>query len=233
VVEISSKPEYDPIAKMVIVDAYMRWGLEAVRKAIGQDGLEFVLRQAGLERMIDDPPSGEMIVTDVTFGDYANFNAALLNHFQRPGKSMVLRMGRESAQMAITFQRTLFNLATVIAAKMLPTQVQLKMGLSAMMAGYRTLSQEKAGQEFKGTIEDRGDQFAFILETCPLCAGKQANACIGWMMEATIEEACQQVFGKFFDVVETECRAKGDPAGVWLVPKQPGEEDANTSASMD
>jgi predicted hydrocarbon binding protein len=229
-VHITDKSESDPVAAMGLVDAYMRWAMEAVKHVIGDAGLEYVLRQAGLERLIDNPPSGEMIVADITFADYASFNAALINHLQHPGKNMVKRIGRESAQMAITFQRALFNMATVAAAKLLPDSVQIKMGLTAIMAGYRTLNKQKTGREFEGEIEDRGDKFAFVVTTCPLCAGKQSDSCIGWLFEAAIEEAARQSFGKFFDTIEVECRAKGDPAGVWLVSKQATDESYNESA---
>jgi predicted hydrocarbon binding protein len=229
-VSITDKPAHDPIADYHIADAYMRWALEAVKKVIGQDGLEFILRKAELERFIETPPSGEMIITDVTFGEYASFSAALINHFQHPGKNMVKRIGRESAQMAMTFQRTLFNMATIAAARTLPSSVQVKMGLSAMLAGFKTLYEEKAKQVFDGSIEDRDEHYALIMSTCPFCAGKQSESCIGWLWEAVIEESARQVWGKFFDVVEVECRARGDRAGVWLVPKQPSDEDVNISA---
>jgi predicted hydrocarbon binding protein len=171
-----------------------------------------------------------MTVDSVTFGDYSRLNTALINHFQHPGKNMVKRIGRESAITAIAFQRTLYNMATMNAAKLLPSSVQIKIGLAAMMAGYKTLNKQKTGLEFEGEVEDRGDHYAFVVKTCPLCAGKQADGCIGWLFEATIEEAARQSFGKFFDTVEVECRAKGDPAGVWLVAKEPGDESENRSA---
>jgi len=227
---ITDKTTPDPTADYLIVDAYMRWAIEAVKKVIGEDGLKFILQKAGLERFIDDPPSGEMTVSDVTFHEYASFSAALINHFQRPGKNMVMRIGRESAQMAMAFQRALFNMATLTAAKAVPSSVQIKMGLSALLAGFKRLSDQKADQEFIGTIEERGEHYAFILQTCPFCAGKQSEGCVGWLLEATIEESARQAFGKFFDVVEVECKAKGDPAGVWLVPKEPSDESYNQSA---
>jgi predicted hydrocarbon binding protein len=230
-VTITDKAEHDAVADMLMVDAYMRWTLEAAKKIIGEDALNLVLHEAKLERFIDNPPSGEMIATNVTFGEYSSFNAALLNQFQLYGKKVAKDVGRENAQMAMAFQRSLFNMATLSAAKLLPSAIQLKMGLAAMMAGFRTLYKEKAGETFKGRIEDRGQHFAYIAEDCPFCAGKQSGSCIGWMWEAVIEEAGRQAWGKFFDVVETECRAKGDPAGVWLVPKTPGDESHNESAS--
>ncbi len=229
-VHITDRPEHDPVADMKLIDAYMRWAMEAARQVIGDQALNSVLREAGLEHFIDNPPPGELTISgDVTYGDYARFNTGLLNFFQRSGRGMMLRIGRESAKMAIAHQSGVFNLATVFAARLLPASTQAKMGLSAMMSGFKVLN-DKARQEWKGHVEDAGDSYHFIIETCPLCAGKQADTKIGWLMEATIEESSRQVFGKFFDVVEIACKAQGAPAGVWEVPKQPGEEGANRSA---
>ncbi len=229
-VQISDKPVHDPIAAMKMVDAYMRWALEASEEVIGKDGLAVVLRGAGLERFIDNyPPNVLETSGNITYGDYTALCAGILNFFGRPGKSMVMRIGRLSAKKAIEHQSGIFNLATVLAGKLLPTSVQVKMGLGAVMGGFKVMA-EKAGQEFKGTIEDKGDTYHYVVETCPLCSGKQADSNIGWLMEASLEEGLQQVFNKFFDVVEVECKAKGAPAGIWEVPKQPGEEGVNRSA---
>lgn len=230
-VQISLKTTPDPVADLKVVDAYMRWALEAAEEVVGKDGLAVVLRDAHLERLINNyPPDVLEASGSINYGDYAALSSGILNFFGRPGKSMVMRMGRIAARKGIEHQSGTFSLGAVLAAKLLPYSIQVKMGLSAMMSGLRTLN-EKSGQEFIGTIEDRGDRYAFIMETCPVCAGKQSDSHICWLWEATIEEACRQVFGKFFDVVEVECRAKGAPACVFEVPKQPSEEGSNQSAT--
>jgi predicted hydrocarbon binding protein len=230
-VQITDNPTHDPIVDLKVVDAYMRWALEAAEEVVGKDGLAVVLRDAKMERFINNYPSDTLEVSGaISYGDYASLNAGILAFFGRPGKSMVMRIGRIAARKAIQHQSGTFNLATVLAAKLLPSAIQVKMGLSAMMSGLRTMN-EKVGQEFNGTIEDRGDKFAFIVETCAVCAGKHSESHICWLYEATIEEACRQVFGKFFDVVEVECRAKGAKACVFEVPKHPSEEGSNKSAT--
>lgn len=216
--------ENDPVAELKMADAYMRWALEAAEEVVGKDGLAVVLRDAKLDHLIDnyppenlDPPG-----SGLTFGDYSRLNAELLTFFGRAGKSMVLRIGRISSRKAIEHQSGTFNLATVLAARMLPSGTQIKMGLSAMMTGFKTIN-EKFGQEFKGNIEDGGDHFNFIIETDFVTAGLQSDAPIGWLIEGLIEEAGMQVFKKFFDVTQVECRSMGAPASVWHVPKKPSE----------
>ena len=223
-VKITDRPG-DPVAHMKLTDAYMRWALEAAEEVVGKDGLAVVLRQSGLERFVDhyppenlDPPG-----TGVTFGDYANLNAGLLTFYGRPGKGMVMRIGRISTRKAIEHQSGLFNLNTVRAASVLPAATQIKMGLSAMLAGFRVMS-EKFGEHFKGEITDGGDHYIYTVETDAVSAGKSADGPIGWLIEGAIEESGRQIFGKFFDVTQVACRSMGAPASVWHVPKQPSAE---------
>lgn len=215
----------DPVARLRINDAYMRWALEAAEDVVGHDGLKVVLRDAGLEYLIDNyPPDNlEPPGVGISYGDYAKLNAGLLNFYGRPGKGMVTRIGRESAKRGIEHQSGVFNLAAVLAAKLLPPATQIKMGLSAILSGWKVLN-EKFGQEFKGTIEDAGDHYKFILETDPVSAGLVSDHPIGWLIEGTIEEAARQTFGRFFDVTQEACRSMGAPASIWRVPKQPSEE---------
>src|SRR5262245_50313309 len=135
-VQITENPTHDPVADLKIVDAYMRWALEAAEEVVGKDGLAVVLRDAKLERFINNYPSDTLDASGtITYHDYASLNAGILSFFGRPGKSMVMRMGRIAARKSIEHQSGTFNLATVLAAKLLPSSVQVKMGLSAMMSG--------------------------------------------------------------------------------------------------
>jgi predicted hydrocarbon binding protein len=220
-VQIANKTAPDPVANLHVVDAYMRWALQAAEEVVGKDGLAVVLRNAGMDKFVDNyPPENLEVSGRITYGDYANLSAGLLTFFGRPGKGMVMRIGREASKKAIEHQSGIFNLATITAAKMMPTATQIKMGLSALVGGFRVL-QEKAGEEYKASIEDDGDHYALVVETCPVCAGKQADTPICWLIEAAIEESSRQIFGKHFDVTQTQCRAMGATACIWHVPKQP------------
>jgi predicted hydrocarbon binding protein len=223
-VQITERPG-DPVASMKLTDAYMRWALEAAEEVVGKDGLAVVLRQSGLERFIDNyPPDNlEPPGTGITFGDYAKLNAGLLTFYGRPGKGMVMRIGRISARKGIEHQSGIFNLGTVLAAKLLPSATQIKMGLSAMLAGFKVMA-EKYGQTFEGSIEDGGDHWIYTVATDPVSAGLSSDGPIGWLIEGTIEESGRQIFGKFFDVTQAACRSMGAPASVWHVPKQPTED---------
>ena len=133
---------------------------------------------------------------------------------------MTLRIGRISTRKAIDQQSALFGIAALMAAKLMPTATQLKMGMDAQISGFKKLSQT-VGEEYLAHIEDRGDKYAFVIETCAMCAGKEADEAICHLFTGTLLESTKWLTGKDFDIRETECRALGAPACVWEINKKP------------
>jgi predicted hydrocarbon binding protein len=221
--EIVNRAEHDPVADLHIVDAYMRWALLASEEVVGKQGLSVVLRDAGLERFVDNyPPDETRVISDLTFGDYADLSAGLLAFFGRAGKGMLRRIGRLSARHGIKRQGAVFGLATALSSKVLPVPMQLKIGLTNMQNGFVKLSQE-IGEQVHLRLEDRGDRFAYVDQDCSQCAGKAADAPICLIRTGTIQEALHWLTGREFDVREVECRAMGALACVWEILKAPKE----------
>jgi predicted hydrocarbon binding protein len=222
--EIKAKTEHDPVAALYIIEAYMRWALLAIEEVIGPRGMAVVLRDAGLERLIDNYPPDEARISDsLTFGDYANLGAELLTFFGRGSRGMLRRVGRLSAQHGIREQSGLFGLATVLASKVLPLPIQIKVALSHMQSGFIKLNQE-AGQEVQLHLDDLGDRLAYVDHHCWQCAGQAADEPICLIRAGTLQEALHWVTGKEFEVHETECRAMGAPACIWHIAKKPKAE---------
>ncbi|MCI0393470.1 MAG: 4-vinyl reductase [Chloroflexi bacterium] len=222
--DIRNKAIHDPVCDMYAVDAYMRWALQAAEEVVGQKGMAIVLRQAGLERFINNYPLNDLHASgNITFGDYANLSAALLNFFGRAGKSMTIRIGRLSAQYATEQQSATFGLGTLVkASRLLPLNAQQRAGLMVMQNGLRKLAQA-VGQENKLRIEDRGHALAYVDETCAMCAGKEADMPICWVFNGTLMESTRWLTGKDFEIEEVECRAMGALACVWEIKKTPKE----------
>jgi predicted hydrocarbon binding protein len=125
--------------------------------------------------------------------------------------------------MAIEKQGALFNVAGSLALKLLPVGQQLKMGLENMQSGFRKLG-EVIGEDYELSVEDRGETVAYIAKACPMCAGKQADTAICNIFTGNLEEGARCFTGKEHQVVETSCRAKGDPSCVWQVSKAAKEQ---------
>jgi predicted hydrocarbon binding protein len=218
---ITPKTERDPVAELYMVDAYMRWALLAAEEVVGHQGLGIVLRQSGLERLIDNYPPNELKLSgSLTYGDYASLSAGLLTFYGRAGKSMVLRIGRISAKHGIEQQGALFGLGAVIAAKILPLPQQLKIGLDTIQNGFQKLA-NSVGQQLHLHVEDRGDKWAYVAPECAMCAGKGADDRICWLFNGTLQESLHWQTGKDLVIEEVECRALGAPACVWEVSKTP------------
>lgn len=219
--DIRDRTDHDPATEILLVDAYMRWALLAAEEVVGKNGLAVVLRQAGLEQLIGSyPPEQLKVSTGLTLYHYASLNAGLLNFFGRAARSMSLRIGRSTARYAIEHQGALFGTAALLASKVLPVGTQIKMGLSAMQAGFRRLSQS-VGQDRRLELEDRGDAWAYIDHQCAMSAGKQSDEPIGYIQTGAIQEALHWQIGKDFDVEQVACRSMGAPASIWLVNKTP------------
>jgi predicted hydrocarbon binding protein len=217
--EIKPKPTQDPVANFHIADAYMRWQLLAAEEVVGKAGLATVLRENGLGKFIENyPPEKFNFSSQITAGEYAAISAALMTFYGRAGRGMTLRIGRLGCKMAIEKQGALFNVAGSLALKLLPVGQQIKMGLENMQSGFRKLG-ESIGEDYELSVEDRGETVAYIAKACPVCAGQQADAAICTIFTGNIEEAMRWLTGKEHQVVETSCRAKGDPACVWEVNK--------------
>ena len=219
--EIKPKATYDPVVDLYMVDAYMRWALLAAEEVAGTHGLNVVLRQAGLDRLIGNYPPNELKLSGMlSYGDYATLSTSLLSFYGRAGKSLVLRIGRISAKHGIEQQGALFGLGVVLAAKVLPIPMQLKIGLETIQSGFQKLA-GSVGQTLHLHVEDRGDRWAYVAPECAMCAGKQADAHICWLFNGTLQESLHWQTGKDFDIQEVECRALGALACVWEINKTP------------
>ena len=219
-VVIRNRAVHDPICEMPIVDAYMNWALHAAEEVVGKQGLNILLREAGLERLIGNYPPRQLTASgNFTFADYTNLCVGLLTFYGRAGKSMTLRIGRLSAKYGIEQQGQTFGLAALVASKMLPVAMQLRLGLEAMQAGYRVMM-----PGMKHSVEDRGEKWAYVSETCPICAGKEASEQMCWVFNGVLQETSRWQTGKDFDVEEVACRATSGPACVWEISKKPKEQ---------
>jgi predicted hydrocarbon binding protein len=217
--EIRNKIQYDPVAELPVVEAYMNWALKATEEVVGKQGLAIILRENGLERFIDQyPPDNLVLNNHITSRDYANLCTGVMKFYGRAGKSVVIRIGRISSRFAIEKQDTVFNIAALTAMKFLPLSVQIKMGFENVQNGFRKIYRD-GGSEINLRIEDRDDKWAYIAETCPLCAGKESDSHICWSWIGTLKELLTWLTGKEFDVEEVECRAMGAPACVWEASK--------------
>ena len=220
---VTNKTEHDPVCDLDFPNAYMRWAIMAVEEIAGKHGTVVILREAGLERLADNLPPANMEFEGLKYSDYSALNQALLNFFGRPAKTFARRIGRLSARYSIEQESVLFGFATT-ALKLMPVNMRLKVTLNNMAQGFRRLA-AKMNQTLDLRVYELPDKFLYVSYTCPVCNGRLADEPMCYVFVGTIEEgAAWLTGGKKFRVVETHCRAMGDPACVFELHKTPVQE---------
>ena len=127
----------------------------------GKQGVATILRQAKLERMIDNYPSESLnIKGQYTYEQYAQINTALLTFLGRGGRSVVMRAGRISFNKGLEHYGPMLGAATT-AMKLLPEGTRLKAGLEAQKFFWDKLYKDAGLPTIGVKVEDHGDHFIF------------------------------------------------------------------------
>lgn len=189
---------------LVIVNTLMRQALTAVEEVMGRNGLNAVLRMAGLGQYVDNLPPDDLNPS-VKSSDYARLNEAIESFYGRGGRGMLRRIGKASFQYAVREQSALLGLAGV-ALKLLPQKQRVRFILNSMANALK-----KTNPQVQIEVEEADDKFAYVARTCSVCYGRQSDKPICHLYVGSISEAVQWVTGQPYQVQETQCIAKGDP----------------------
>jgi predicted hydrocarbon binding protein len=200
----------DPMVDLPITDAHMRWALEAVEEVAGEKGTAVILRQAGLETLINNYPPEQLTFTGHTFQEYAGLNRAILDFYGRAAGSFARRIGRLSTKNTIAQQDDLLGLQA-LALRAMSTELRVKLALMSSARLFINLYKKEAGMRVTHLVEDHGDYFTYSLKECPCCAGMAAQRPLCSMWLGILYEGGMYVTGgRVFEYQEIACRAMGD-----------------------
>ncbi|MDY7078257.1 MAG: 4-vinyl reductase [Chloroflexota bacterium] len=191
-------------------NALMRQAILAIGEVMGERGLNVVLRQAGLERYIDELPPDDL-GQDVATTEYATLNQAVEEFYGRAGKGMLRRIGRTLFNYGVEEQATLMGVAGT-ALKLMPQKTRVKFILTQMAKSLMDVNDETY-------IEVRETSEGFILAdfTCGVCCCREAEHPICHLYIGSISEAVKWATGQDYGVREIECRAMGAEECQFLV----------------
>ena len=216
---ITDKPAADKHARAPIPNSGLRWALQAAEEVTGKQGMAIVLRQAGLEVLIDHyPPEDSTFSDSHTWGEYARLNAGLLTFFGRAGRSMVLRIGRNAMHSQIEIDRKNPVISAALAAiHILPEKMRMKASLSAIIDGFDRLYKPAGIRTPPMRSGEHPDGWFFAFDECGGCAGKQSDAPMCYLGAGFLQEGIQWLTNKEYDVREIECRAMGAAACLFII----------------
>ncbi len=211
----------DPIADFKLVDAYFRWTLLAIVEVAGEAGLDKILQRVGMERFRQSYGSDKLEPTSgLTFRDYANINAGALEVLDSKVPGNVYHSGRVSARHAMRKNGEMFPRAPELSDTTIGEDAKLRASLETILGGYQNVA-DQSGQHYIAWLEESGSHFHYHLESCAVCAGKDASEPICLFFSGSLMESIKWLTGHNYNVREIECRAMGAAACVWEIEKNP------------
>ncbi len=93
---------------------------------------------------------------------------------------------------------------------------------SRMQLGTERMAEVLNGGGQTVRVSDQGDSFIWEIERCPVCWGRHASVVSCHLTVGLLQESLFWVSGgRYFDVRETQCIAKGDPSCTIVMDKRP------------
>ncbi len=188
---------------------------QAMEDVMGKNGLNFVLNVAGLPQYIDNYPP-DNLERQFDFAHFTALQVALEGIYgPRGGRGLALRAGRACFAQGLKHFGSLAGVGD-LAFKILPLSEKLKMGLPAMAAIFTNFSDQISA------VEEHEDHFVYVIKRCPLCWHRTQDSAVGHAAVGLLQEGLRWVSGGHdFRITETQCKAKGDENGVFVVYKEP------------
>jgi hypothetical protein len=198
--------------------AHLRYNLLAARDVLGEAQLDGVLLVAGLEEYIDKFPPEDMKQA-YPVQRYAKLWRAIYDVYGVRGLRAV---GRHTGQRVhLHSVDSPQDKRVRDAARAVLWKLSLEM---RVRTGLKTLAHYYSDQGVE--LEEMDEHYVWRVRRCPNCWGWKSEepVCYSWVGYLQAELAWGTK-GKTFRIVETECRAQGDEACVFLIDKSPLETD--------
>ncbi len=189
--------------------------LLALEEILGGNGVNAALNQASLSDFIGNyPPHNQNL--EFPFQSVSRLQSALDEMYgPRGGRGVALRAGRACFQYGLREFGPLFGL-TDLTFRLLPLQTKLKMGANAFADVFNKYSDQRV------RLEDKGKRIFWHIERCPLCWERHVESPACHMAVGVLQEALYWVSGgKYFNVEETHCIARGDSVCTIVIDKTP------------
>jgi predicted hydrocarbon binding protein len=187
----------------VIVNGIVRQALVSSEEVMGSNGVNAVLRTAGLERFIGSLPPND-VQPSIKTSDYARLIQAIESFYGRAARGMLRRIGKASFQYGIREQAALLGIAGV-ALKILPRKQRIMFILNGMADALK-----KSNKEVDAWMEEKDNTVAYIDRSCAVCWGRESSTPICHLYIGSVGEAVFWATGVEHEITETHCMARGD-----------------------
>ena len=189
--------------------------LTVLEDIMGKNGLNSVLHSADLDRLIDNYPPNDL-KREFDFAEFAALNKGMDDTYgPRGGRVFALRGGKASVKIGLDAFGAAVGVSG-LALKILPLGAKLRIGLPAMAKIFSTFSDQAS------VVQELDDRFVYTIKKCPVCWGRQSEHTICHGAVGLLQGGVHWVSGgKDFQVVQTQCKAQGDPRCDFEIFKKP------------
>lgn len=188
--------------------------LLSMEEIIGRNGINAILNQANLRSMINEYPPNNLDLA-VSFEQVSHLQLALEEIYgARGGRGLALRAGRACFKHGLREFGPLLGF-TDLAFRLLPLDEKLRAGASIFAEIFNRYSDQRV------VVQETDSQFIWNIERCPVCWKRTSDTPVCHLAVGLLQEALYWVSGgKFYNVEETECIAKGDDVCRIMIDKQ-------------
>jgi hypothetical protein len=189
--------------------------LNAIEEILGKNGIDALLRSAGLERRIDNYPASNLS-REWDFAEFSALDAALDDMVgPRGGRALSFRVARTVFNQGLQSFAAFAEMAD-LAFRMLPQRTKMKVGLKAMAEVFTEFSDQPSH------VEEAEGCYLFVIDRCPVCWGRKTDKPICHVAAGLIQAGATWISGgPTYRVREIECIAQGGNTCSFEVPQDP------------
>lgn len=186
--------------------------LLGMEEVMGRNGMDAVLRLASLDSLLQDDPSARPF----SFATVSQIQSTLERAYgPRGGRGLALRAGRACFKYGLKEYGSILGF-TEVAFRLLPLSTKLHTGAKA----FADLFNKHTDQRVR--VEEKDNQILWHIDQCPLCWERHADEPVCHLAVGLLQESLYWLSGgKIFNVAETACIARGDPACTIVIDKTP------------
>ncbi len=193
----------------------VRTYLEALRDILGSNGIDVLLKIAGLARWIDVPPPDDL-EKEVDFADFSRLCAVMDEFYGLRGGHGVARRAAWASYGPL--RQALADIPDV--ANWDKVDLVLEKKIKGVLVGTSRILSGVSDQYT--TVEEDDASFFFTVHQCPVCWGRTYDIPLCHSILGALEEAVRwTTSGIPFKIEEIQCKATGHEVCQFRISKTP------------
>jgi hypothetical protein len=189
--------------------------LRSMEEIVGKAALDEILHTGGLGHYVQQYPPGDLD-KGFPFEHLGKLEDAVERvHGAAAGRELNRRVGVKCLDNGLREFNPLLGIAD-LPVRMMPLSLKLHVGFDMFAMVFNRFSDQVV------TLSEDQKKYYWIIERCPVCWGRQADAPCCHLAVGILQESLHWATGgKEFLVVETSCVASGDETCTIEISKRP------------